>query len=211
LYKRLTALKAQTTSLSRMEKGTLRKVDTAAEEQAKRTNLLSASAKLGYKDFDYLDTVSLADKSAGKKVYGGRISWAKYIWADAAIAFDFEYQDTFKAAAEKSFVLPPDANGLQELKTGAYGAPSRSVKRLYSFEFRKRVTSLPGNNGGIAIKITYNQVDDVIGVRIPIYCIKDDSSNNSGGIELGWTDHKDKKKAKFTVGLVIGSGLKLQP
>jgi len=181
------------------------------ENIAARTTVISGSGTIGYKSFDYLEEATLADKSSSKTVYGGRLSLAKYVWDNSAMLAEFEYQDSFADADTKSFALPPDANGRQEVKSGPLGSPNRSVKRLYSVEFRRRLKILGADNGGIAVKLTYDQVADVFGVRVPVYFIQDDKSNVTGGIELRWTDHKGDTPAKFTIAVVIGAGLKLTP
>ena len=185
--------------------------DRAIEQIASRTTVISGSGTIGYKSFDYLEEATLADKSSSKTVYGGRLSLAKYVWDNSAMLAEFEYQDSFADADTKSFALPPDANGRQEVKSGPLGSPNRSVKRLYSVEFRRRLKILGADNGGIAVKLTYDQVADVFGVRVPVYFIQDDKSNVTGGIELRWTDHKGDTPAKFTIAVVIGAGLKLTP
>ena len=182
-----------------------------AKEIANRTILTSVSGTIGYDNFDYLDALTLAEQSSRKKVYGGKIDCGWYFGEDKAVVFNFTYQDAFQGADEASFALPPGTNGLQEVKTGPIGPPNRSLKRLYSAQFLKRTTIGKNQNCGIAVKVTYDQVDDVFGVRVPVYFIQSDTGAATGGIEFGWTDQKDSSQTKFTVGVIVGAGLTINP
>lgn len=162
------------------------------------------TAKVGYKEYDFLDQVTLADKSERKTPYSGSAFAGILLKGNTLLAARFEYQAAFESGTKKSFALPAGANGFQEVKTGAFGAPTNDPKRLYSVELRTLRFFK-----GVTLRVTYDEVDDILGVKLPVYLVETDTAG--GAIEFGWSDHKQKDKDKFTVALVIGSKLGLGP
>lgn len=157
-----------------------------------------ATAKVGYEEFDYLEEITLKERRKKKTPYGGSVFGGVLLSDHTLLAARFEYQEAHESAAKKSFAGAPDANGLQEVTTGAYGAPTRDAKRLYTLELRTRLLGK-----GVTLRGTYDAVDDVVGVRLPIYFAEADKAG--GAIEFGWTDQKRKGAETFTVAIVVGT------
>jgi hypothetical protein len=157
---------------------------------------------VGHQSYSYLVQPALAKESTDKIPWGGKVFLGFMPGGDdTLLTFSFEYQDGFKDADSKTLVLPVDANGVQEAKTGPIGSPKSDRKKLAALELR-RFIMLPNAKKpiGLNLKVTYDFEEETLGVDMPVWMIRDAKGNLTGGLSFGWTEKDDK----FTVGVIVG-------
>lgn len=148
-----------------------------------------ASAKVGYQDFEYYDSMTLAKNEQRKKNYGASVYFG-YVPASSATAYTatFSVQRSYKEADGQVACLPTTTGAILSCVNGALSAPTNTVKRIISLEHRRSVSKTLA----IAIQLSHDFASGVNTIDIPVYLISDGKAGLSGGFAVGYSSDKDK-------------------
>lgn len=162
------------------------------------------AGRLGCRKFDYLEVPATAKGSVGRVPWsvGGYLTLLPGAVA-ASLTTAVEFQRLYKAAATQSLCsLTPGAVTV-ECVSGAGGRPSRKDGLLLSLEGRRQFAtgSLILPSVGVAPQVTYDALQDRVGLDLPIYLVSDDKGGLLGGVRVGWTSGD----GGFVAGVFVGS------
>jgi hypothetical protein len=163
---------------------------------------------IGYKRFDYIDPVALTAHDTARVQGAAKLFFAYYPKPVAtAITGSIAYQRGFEAADAVTLCPAPGGPGPVTCVSGSPGAPERSGGLLISLGLRHRFFGGDGAPLGVAAAplVTYDALDEVWGVDVPIYFFRDKKAGLSGGVRGGW--RSDDKKVRF--GVFIGAAFSL--
>lgn len=159
---------------------------------------------IGYKRFDYIDPVALTVHDTGKVQGAAKLFFAYYPRPVAtAITGSIAYQRGYEAADAVTLCPAPVGPGPVTCVNGSPRAPELSDGLLISLGLKHRFFGRHGAPLALAAAplVTYDALDEVWGVDVPIYFFRDDKAGLSGGVRGGW--RSDDKKVRF--GVFIGA------
>ncbi|KQZ06146.1 hypothetical protein ASD21_00440 [Caulobacter sp. Root1455] len=148
--------------------------------------ILGAAAKVGHQSFDYLETTTLASRSEDKAVWSVS-GFATYFPRKARflLSAGFEHQDAYEAADEAT--VCPAGPAPVTCAAGAYGEPVHKRSDVVSLEARK----IFSRGLGVTAKVNHDFSDDVWGVEVPVYFVRNPSGEAlTGGVKFGWRSDK---------------------
>jgi hypothetical protein len=163
---------------------------------------------VGYKKFDYVDPTTLAAHDARKAQFSAKGYYTRYLrGSSTAISASVGYERAYKAADEE--ILCPAGIGTTPVTctSASPAAPTLDEGVLVALGLRHRFRRGDGTIAPIAIapQVTWDALDNVVGVDVPLYFLSDGDSGLKGGVRVGW--RSDTKKVSF--GVFIGSGFNL--
>ena len=160
-------------------------------------------ATFGFNDFEWFDRASLLPREERRTDWSVAAHVARYLArSHTALTASVSYQRAFEAADEER-VCPPDTTDPEadcpNLRTAG---PTRNENLLLAVGVRHRFFRNDRlSNLAIAPVATYDVIDDVVGVDVPIYYTPDDEGGLNGGIRLGYrSDREDEFSIAFFVG-----------
>ncbi|MEO6194972.1 MAG: hypothetical protein ABIS20_18305 [Thermoanaerobaculia bacterium] len=158
--------------------------------------------KVGYKKFEFLDSLNLAKLSDAKTPWSVQAFLGfKPRRLQTLITLGGSYQKGFKDADKGTLCPVSSGTGPVTCKTGAIGRPVSDDAELVYLEVRHRL-----GPAGASLKFTYDFKQDLTGVDLPIAFVKDGDGNLRGGIRAGWT-----RTGHWQAGIFVGSGFSLNP
>lgn len=157
------------------------------------------SARTGRVSLDYLDLVTIAERSVEKTAWSVKGFYAmRPLHKPWLVLFAVEHQDGYEAQDEKT-LCPP---GVIECVTGAYGAPAHVVRTLISAEARRSFKDFSAS-----VSLTYDPDDDLYAVELPLYVTRDGGGAPlNSGIKLNWRSDTDELVASVFVGKAFSLG-----
>jgi hypothetical protein len=111
-----------------------------------------------------------------------------------------KYQQVYRSNDE--VVLCPPDNGVDpvQCQSGSLGPPTRKTTRVLWGEVRGSFKDF-----GYSLRASHDLASGETGVDLPIYFIRNNDGDLSGGLRLGWTDKQD-----FGVGIFLSKPFKLK-
>jgi hypothetical protein len=160
-------------------------------------------ATVGINDFEWTDPVARTPQQARRTDWSVAGHIAHYLpGTQTAFTGSISYQRAYEAAKEQLLCPPNPANPATDCVTARAAAPTRNENLLLSAGLRHR---LMGNgillNLAVAPVVTYEVLDDVWGVDVPVYFIPGREGGLNGGVRFGYRSDRDDK---FTVGVFVG-------
>ncbi|WP_262694099.1 hypothetical protein [Kordiimonas aquimaris] len=178
--------------------------------------LLELKGKVGYRNFDFRDSVSLETDDTDKVPWsiGATVSFVdenKY----QSFRVGSEYQNDFDQVDQSTRCpLPADmTNNFLECTTGRFGEPTDDDRFLAFGEYRKIFqTGLKQENlvsVGFKIRPSYDFERKVFGLDVPIYFVNSKKTGLVGGVRFGFTEGDDQKEDDIQFGIVVGTSFNL--
>lgn len=161
-------------------------------------------ATVGFNDFEWLDATTLLPQKKRHTDWSVAGHVAHYLsGSHTALTASVAYQRAFEASEEKQ-VCPPGFTDPAQCSTARTAAPSRNENLLLALGVRHRAlgADLKLANLAIAPIVTYDVIDDVFGVDVPIYYTPDDKGGLNGGIRFGYRSDREKS---FTIAFFVGT------
>ncbi|TFI56357.1 hypothetical protein E2493_20540 [Sphingomonas parva] len=160
-------------------------------------------------EFEFLDPVTLTPQSDRKVQWSLKGVYNRYLRSSkTAILASVGYQRSYKAADEEVFCPPNTGAGAVKCTTGSGAAPEKDENLLLALGLRHQLASAGKlRNIAIAPLVTYDALDDVFGVDVPVYFVPRDDRRLNGGIRFGYRSDTDD----FTFGVFIGTAFSLHP
>ena len=166
-------------------------------------------ASVGINDFEWLDPITFSNQKARKTSWGIAGHYTQYlVKSPTAFTFSASYQRAYKAADEELLCPPSATDPATQCKTARGAGPARDENALISAGLRHRFMAPDGTLLGLAIAplVTYDVIDDVFGVDVPVYLIPGKDGDLTGGIRFGYRSDRDDK---FSVSVFFGSTFSL--
>ena len=169
---------------------------------------LGFEISVGVNDFDFINPIILAEDSER------HVQWSVsghgtlyFIRSRSAISGSIAYERAWKSADEATFCPPNPNNVVVQCTTAAGGPPELNESLLLSFGLRHQF----GGRGllrGLAIapEVTYDVLDDVVGVDVPVYVLPNSDGGLTGGVRFGY---RSDREDKFSMGVFIGAAFSL--
>ena len=141
------------------------------------------SATAGTEEFDFLDADTLAKRSRNESVYAVEAS-LDFIRIPSSWVYRIAYrhEDTYSSAPSQTLCMPATPPFLS-CQTGAVGEPINKETDILTVEARRSFAKL-----GIAPKVAYDIDEEVLGVDLPVYFVRNDKGVLTGGVNFGWRD-----------------------
>lgn len=159
-------------------------------------------------DFEFIDPATLAAQSDRKVQWSVSGYYTHYFrQSRTALAFSVGYERAYEAADEEIFCPANPNNVIIRCITASGAPPERNESLLLSFGVRHHFA-----RGGllrhlaIAPTITYDAIDDVIGVDVPVYFLSNSEGMLTGGVRAGYRSDRDDR---FSIGIFIGTSFGL--
>jgi len=152
------------------------------------------------KTFKYLASNSLEEMQETRDGFSFGVAggWLPLKKGYYFFGLTYRYEESYKAQPEQEICTPFGDAGALQCRKIAVGAPEKTEKQLGQFELRKYFLK-----GDLAInpKFTRDFENDVTGIELPVYFLKDALGALNGGIAIGWrSDTRD-----YTVSAFVGS------
>jgi hypothetical protein len=155
-------------------------------------------AKVGHQKFEFIDSTTLAKRSGNETPWSAGAFVAYYeANLNAVFTLTGQYQDSYKDASTGTICPAPGGSSTPVVcVTGAVNGPKETKKKLLSFDARRDF-----GFAGIGVMSTYDFAENVFGVEVPVYFIKDKDGKFNAGVKGGWrTDTHE-----FTGSVVVSS------
>lgn len=163
---------------------------------------IGLDATVGINDFEWVDPTTLLPQKKQHTDWAVAAHIAHYL-PGTAITGSIAYQRAYKAAEEDT-ICPSGSTDPAACVQARGAAPTRDKNLLISAGLRHRFVGGDGNllNLAVAPEVTYDVIDDIWGVDVPVYVVPDKEGGLSGGIRFGY---RSDREDKFSVGLFIGT------
>lgn len=162
-------------------------------------------ASVGFNDFEWFDRVSLVPREERRTDWSVAGHVAHYLsGSHTAITGSASYQRAFEAADEERVCPAGTTDPEAECPNMRTAGPTRNENLLLAVGLRHRVLGADGNLGNLAVApiVTYDVIDDVVGVDVPIYYTPDDEGGLNGGIRFGY---RSDRESEFSVAFFVGT------
>jgi hypothetical protein len=165
-------------------------------------------ASIGRNGFSFVDPVTLAEGKDSQVQWSARAYYTRYsISSPTAFTVSAEYQRAYKAAEEAVFCPANPNNIVIRCTTAHAGPPTLNESLLLSAGIRHRFS----DRGFLAHMaaaplVTYDVLNDVLGVDVPVYFIPNSDGGLTGGVRFGYRSDQDRH---FTVGVFIGAAFSI--
>lgn len=125
-----------------------------------------------------------------------------FVRSKTALTLSASYQRGYEAAEEQRICPPGVTDPSADCIDGRAAAPARDENLLLSAGLRHQFMR-DGRllNLAVAPLVTYDAIDDVFGVDVPIYMMPDADSGLTGGVRFGYRSDRENE---FSVGLFVG-------
>lgn len=159
-------------------------------------------ATVGINDFEWVNATTFLPQKKRHTDWAVAAHVAHYM-AGTAITGSVAYQRAYKAAEEEA-ICPPTSTDPADCVQARGAPPTLDKNFLISAGLRHRFVGGDGNllNLAVAPAATFDVIDDVWGVDIPVYVVPDKEGGLTGGIRFGY---RSDREDKFSVGLFVGT------
>jgi hypothetical protein len=165
-------------------------------------------ATVGINDFEWVSPTTLAHHTEQHTDWSVAGHIAHYfVPTKTALTASVSYQRAYKAADEQQLCPPNPVNPATDCVTAHGAAPSRNEHLLVSIGLRHQFMV----GGGllplaIAPAATYDAIDDVFGVDVPVYLMPGADGRLTGGIRFGYRSDRDNH---FSVAAFVGAAFSI--
>ena len=103
------------------------------------------------------------------------------------------YEKTFDQSAEQNICQSFDSDGSTlSCSNKRIGAPEESEQTIVFLDYGRRfLTEDNKEKGGIRVKISRDLDNDISGIEVPIWFVRDQNDALMGGVQLDWNDKTD--------------------
>lgn len=162
-------------------------------------------ASIGFNDFEWFDRVALLPREERRTDWSVAAHVARYLpGSHTALTGSISYQRAFEAADEERVCPPGTTDPEADCPNMRTAGPSRNENLLLAAGLRHRILGADGSLGNLAVApiVTYDVIDDVFGVDVPIYYTPDGQGGLNGGIRFGYRSDRENE---FSVALFVGT------
>jgi hypothetical protein len=164
-------------------------------------------ATVGVNDFDWVDSRTLIPQQARHTDWSVAAHIDHYL-PGFALSASIAYQRAYRAADQQLLCPASTTNPATDCKMARTAAPSRKESLLLSGGVRYRFTKADGTlmNLATAPLVTFDPLDRVWGVDVPVYILPEKDGSLTGGIRFGY---RSDRKEKFTVTAFVGTAFNI--
>ena len=156
--------------------------------------VLHAEGRAGYKKFDFFDLA--ASKQQSDEISSSFSLSGAGTYGPGRLLLSATYQQAFadSKVTGQSCVAISGAPGLESCKSLPVGGPTERNGIVARAELRHNFGAW-----GVAPTVSWDEHDDVIGVSLPVYFLRNIAGALDGGFRLGWRDDTDDLTAAVFV------------
>jgi hypothetical protein len=165
---------------------------------------VGVEASVGINDFEWTDPITFLPQKERHTDWGVAIHGTMFLGGlETAITGSAAYQRAFDAAEEQQ-LCPAGSTNPADCVTTRLAAPGRNENLLLSVGLRHRFLTPDATTARLAVApiVTYDVIDDVWGVDVPVYFIPGANNTLTGGVRFGYRSDREKK---FSVGVFLGT------
>jgi hypothetical protein len=169
---------------------------------------LGIEGSVGRNGFEFVDPATLAEMQQTRTQWSGKITFSRYaVSRPVSWTLSAGYERAYESADEQTFCPPNPNNVVITCTTAAGGPPQLNESLLLSAGARIQFMR-NGRPLGLAIAplVTYDALDDVVGVDLPVYFVPNSEDDLTGGVRFGYRSDRDDE---FSVGIFIGKAFQL--
>ncbi|HEX8365022.1 MAG TPA: hypothetical protein VF603_07045 [Allosphingosinicella sp.] len=162
-------------------------------------------ASIGSNEFEWFDRVSLVPRKERRTDWSVAAHVARYLpGSHTALTGSVSYQRAFEAAEEERVCPPGTTDPEAECPDMRTAGPTRNENLLLAVGLRHRILGADGNLGNFAVApiVTYDVIDDVVGVDVPVYYTPDGEGGLNGGVRFGYRSDRENE---FSVAFFVGT------
>lgn len=165
-------------------------------------------ATVGINDFEWIDPATFGRQQARHTDWSVAGHFAHYfVGTKTAITASASYQRAYEASEEHLLCPPNPANPAADCVTARGAAPSRKEHLLLSaglrHQFMLNGTLLPL---AIAPIVTYDVLESIVGVDVPVYVTPGADGRLTGGVRFGYRSDHDNH---FSVSVFMGAAFSI--
>ena len=165
---------------------------------------VGVEASVGINDFEWIDPITFLPQKKRHTDWGVAIHGTMFLGGlETAITGSAAYQRAFEAAEEQQ-LCPAGSTNAADCVTARLAAPGRNENLLLSVGLRHRFLTPDATSARLAVApiVTYDVIDDVWGVDVPVYFVPGANNSLTGGVRFGYRSDRDKK---FSIGVFLGT------
>lgn len=155
-------------------------------------------ATVGINDFEWVDPISFAPRK-DRRTDWSIAAHATHFFRGQQVALtgSVSYQRAWEAVDEQQLCPPNVVDPATQCITARGAGPSRNENLLLSAGLRYRILRPDGTLGPLAIApiVTYDAIDDIWGVDVPIYFVPGDNGDLTGGLRVSYRSDRDDEYA----------------
>jgi len=156
------------------------------------------------KTFSFVIPQTLARRQEQHEGYSGTVStgWLPVVSPLPYVGLSFTYEDSFESQGKQQICEPFGPVGSLRCQNLTLGAPKQVQKQLLQLETRRY---FPRALSAIGLRITQDFKNDVTGVELPVWVIRDRSGMLNGGVAVGWRSDSEEWTFSAFVGSPFGT------
>jgi hypothetical protein len=160
-------------------------------------------ATVGINDFEWIEAATMLPQQERRTDWSVAANVTHWLpRSQTALTGSVSYQRAYEAAEEQQ-VCPPNSTDPADCVTTRTAAPTVNENLLVSAGLRHRFsTGLTLLDLALAPIVTYDVIDHVWGVDVPVYFMPDADGNLTGGIRFGY---RSDRANEFTIGAFVGT------
>ena len=172
----------------------------------RKPKLIALTIEGGRKGFTWSDAGTLAKKEARHTLYSAAVAFGVFplisIRAKSPlqglyyVGVNGIYETSYKAQSKTNLCVPFGTGGVLRCSDVSIGSPSKRIKAIAQLEARKYF----GPSFLAIPRVSRDFRNNVTGVELPLFFIKDQKGGLNGGISLGWRSDEKSIVASVFVG-----------
>lgn len=154
--------------------------------------------------FKFVVPATLERKKEQHDGFSGRASfgWLPIVSPLPYVGLTFTYEDIFVPASPQQVCEPLNSIGALRCSNLALAPPTESKSSLLQLELRRY---LPQATAALGLRVTRDIENDVTGIELPFWVVRDASGMLNGGIAAGWRSDTETWTLSAFVGSPFGS------
>jgi hypothetical protein len=155
------------------------------------------------KAFSFAVPETLERRQEEHDAYSGTLSagWLPVVSPLPYVGLSFTYEDSFEGQGKQQICEPFGPQGSLRCQSLALGAPRQVEKQLLQLESRR---FFPRATSAIGLRLSRDFKNDVTGVELPVWVLRDASGLLNGGVALGWRSDTEEWTFSAFVGSPFG-------
>ena len=166
-------------------------------------------ASVGVNDFEWIDPATFASQKQRRTSWSVAGHYTHYrVSTPTAFTFSAAYQRAYEASQERLLCPPNAVDPATQCKTARGAGPARKETLLFSAGLRHRFMAPDGTLLGLAVAptVTYDALDKVFGVDVPVYLVPSKEDGLTGGLRFGY---RSDRVDKFSISVFFGAAFSL--
>jgi len=160
--------------------------------------LTSIQFKAGRDTYEFNDPTSLESQEDTLYGFSGTAAFGLLTHSDNLWSAGFRAERSYKEQDKIDLCSPIPNSTTLVCESGRLGSPDREYEQVLYAEYRRFFHSIAINP-----RVSHGFHNDVTGVDVPVYFLKDADNGFTGGVRAGWRSDTDDLSVSVFVGAVL--------